>query len=33
MFDTNSPKTDTLFKYKGEIYLPGDEMYDRYQDA
>lgn len=33
MFDSKSPKTDTLFKYKGEIYLPGDEMYDRYQDA
>lgn len=33
IFDSKSPKTDTIFKYKGNIYLPGDEMYDRYQDA
>lgn len=32
-FDNRSPKTDTLFKYNGNIYLPGDEMYDRYQKA
>lgn len=32
-FDSRSPKTDTLFRYNGNIYLPGDEMYDRYQKA
>lgn len=33
IFYPHSPKTDTLFKYNGQIYMKGDEMYDRYQDT
>lgn len=32
-FDSKSPKADTVFHFNGENYYPGEEMYQRYQDA
>lgn len=28
-----SPQRDTTYEYNGEIFIPGDEMYDRYDSA
>lgn len=28
-----SPKRDTTYEYNGRLYFPGDEMYDRYENA
>jgi hypothetical protein len=32
-YRTITPKRDTTYEYNGELFVPGEEMYDRYENA